>query len=91
VVEARAAGEGKVAVTLRNPGGGPVAFFNRIALVDPATRKRILPVFYSDNYVSVAPGESKTVTMEYRPVAGQAKPLVSVEGWNVGLMQQSVL
>jgi len=82
-VEARPAGAGKVVVTLSNPAGGPVAFFNRLSLVDPATKKRMLPVFYSDNYVSVPPGETKTITMEYRPVPGQAKPLVSVEGWNV--------
>jgi len=82
-VEARPAGAGKVVVTLTNPAGGPVAFFNRLSLVDPATKKRMLPVFYSDNYVSVPPGETKTITMEYRPVPGQAKPLVSVEGWNV--------
>ncbi|MBN8854301.1 MAG: glycosyl hydrolase [Sphingobacteriales bacterium 50-39] len=77
------AGSRVVTVTLSNPAGGPVAFFNRLSLVDPATKKRILPVFYSDNYVSVPPGETRTITMEYRPVAGQASPLVSVEGWNV--------
>lgn len=82
-VDARSIGAGKVSVTLRNPAGGPVAFFNRVALVDPATKKRILPVFYSDNYVSVIPGESRTITMEYTPVKGQAAPLVSLEGWNV--------
>lgn len=82
-VEARETGAGKLSVTLSNPAGGPVAFFNRLSLVDPATKKRILPVFYSDNYVSVLPGESKTIAIEYRPVAGQARPLVSVEGWNV--------
>lgn len=77
------AGSRVVTVTLSNPADGPVAFFNRLSLVDPATKKRILPVFYSDNYVSVPPGETRTITMEYRPVAGQASPLVSVEGWNV--------
>jgi hypothetical protein len=80
---ARSTGAGKVTVTLSNPAGGPVAFFNRLSLVDPATKKRLLPVFYSDNYISVVPGESKTVTMEYTPVKGQAMPEVTVEGWNV--------
>ena len=74
---------GKIAVTLTNPAGAPVAFFNRLALLNPATRQRILPVFYTDNYVSVLPGESKTVELEYTPVAGGPTPLVSVEGWNV--------
>ena len=77
------AGQKRIIVTLRNPAGGPVAFFNRVSLVDPGTKQRILPVFYSDNYISVLPGESQTITLDYTPVAGSAPPLVSVRGWNV--------
>ena len=80
---ARPVAAGKIEVTLSNPAGAPVAFFNRLALVDPATQKRILPVFYSDNYVSVLPGESRTVTLDYPPTPGVPAPQVSVEGWNV--------
>ena len=80
-VEAHPMGKGKITVTLRNPAGGPVAFFNRISLVDPATKQRLLPVFYSDNYVSVLPGESKTITLDYSPKPG-VTPQVSVSGWN---------
>ena len=79
---ARIVSSGKVAVTLQNPANAPLAFFNRIALVDPNTKKRILPVFYDDNYVSVLPGESKTVLLEYSAQNGPA-PVVSVEGWNL--------
>jgi mannosylglycoprotein endo-beta-mannosidase len=60
----------RIAVTLRNPAGDPVAFFNRISLVNPVTKLRVLPVFYSDNYVSVLPGESKTIYLEYEPGNG---------------------
>jgi hypothetical protein len=77
------AGQQRITVTLRNPAGGPVAFFNRVSLVDPGTKQRILPVFYSDNYISVLPGESQTITLDYTPVPGSAPPLVSVRGWNV--------
>jgi len=72
-----------ILVTLRNPEGGPVAFFNRLSLVDPATKKRILPVFYSDNYLSVLPGETRTVELDYVPAAEAAAPQLSVQGWNV--------
>jgi beta-galactosidase/beta-glucuronidase len=82
-VQAQTTSSGRITVTLRNPAGNPVAFFNRISLVDPSTKKRVLPVFYSDNYVSVLPGENRTITMEYHPTPGQAAPQVSVEGWNV--------
>lgn len=72
-----------ITVTLRNPAGGPLAFFNRISLVDPASKHRLLPVFYSDNYVSVLPGESRSITLEYTPKAGAPTPQVAVSGWNV--------
>jgi mannosylglycoprotein endo-beta-mannosidase len=73
---------GKSLSHLTNPAGGPVAFFNRLSLFDPKTKKRLLPVFYDDNYVSILPGESKTLTLEYTPNK-EVTPLLSVEGWNV--------
>jgi hypothetical protein len=82
-VTPRQTAPGKIDVTLANPTGGPVAFFNRLALVNPQTQQRLLPVFYSDNYVSVLPGERKTVRLDYTPTAGEPTPVVSVEGWNV--------
>jgi mannosylglycoprotein endo-beta-mannosidase len=82
-VSARTSGEGRIEVTARNPPGGPLAFFNRISLVDSATATRILPVFYSDNYVSVLPGEERTVTIDYPPTVRISDARVSVTGWNV--------
>jgi len=82
-VATRQVAPGKLEVTLSNPAGAPVAFFNRLSLVNPSTQKRILPVFYSDNYVSVLPGQSQTVTLDYTPSANVPAPVVSVEGWNV--------
>ena len=80
-VEAKLAGNGKINITIANALNETVAFFNRISLIDMATAKRILPVFYSDNYVSVLPGQQKTITLEYTP--GNKKIAVSVSGWNV--------
>ena len=57
-----------------------MAFFNRIALIDAISGKRILPAFYDDNYISILPGESKTITIEY---TGKEKTAVEVYGWNV--------
>jgi len=82
-VNAKRTGPGQVELTLTNPPNGPLAFFNRVSLVDGSTRKRILPVFYSDNYISVLPGEKKTIRMEYEPKPGQERLQVSVSGWNV--------
>ncbi|WP_230383652.1 glycoside hydrolase family 2 protein [Pedobacter endophyticus] len=74
-------GKGKVEVLLSNPSGNPVAFFNRIALVDTESGKRILPSFYDDNYVTVLPGERKTITVEYTHATDNLA--VEVYGWNV--------
>jgi hypothetical protein len=70
----------KMEVTLTNPGGNPVAFFNRVALINSQTGKRILPAFYDDNYVSILPGESRLITVEYN---GDQKTAIEVYGWNV--------
>ncbi len=79
----REVGKGKIELKITNPAGGTVAFFNRVALVDSKTKKRILPVFFSDNYVSVVPGSQKTIVIEYTPDAQAAAPLVHISGWNV--------
>jgi mannosylglycoprotein endo-beta-mannosidase len=80
---ARKTANGKIEVTLTNSAKAPLAFFNRLSLVDQATHKRILPTFYSDNYISVLPGDSKKVELVYQPQTGQAMPLVSISGWNL--------
>ena len=81
-VSARLVEPGRIAVTIANPAPGPVAFFNRLALIDSHTGKRILPVFYSDNYISVLPGEERRVEIDFptaRPTPGMQ---VSMRGWN---------
>ena len=68
-------------VTLRN-GGSKIAFFNEVLLLGDDG----LPVpytFTSDNYFSLLPGESQTVTLEIAREDAPAKPVVHVEGWNV--------
>ncbi|MVT10623.1 glycosyl hydrolase [Chitinophaga sp. ysch24] len=72
-----------ISVKISNPANGPVAFFNRVSLVDTKTKKRILPVFYNDNYVSVLPGEEKIVTISGAAVKRNGNAEVTVYGWNV--------
>jgi len=69
-------------LTIENPAENPVAFFIRVSLTDPKTRKRILPVLYSDNYVSVLPGKYKKILMEYKTQTGTI-PWATIDGWNV--------
>jgi hypothetical protein len=43
----------------------------------------ILPAFYSDNYISLLPGEERTVTIEMPRAASQQVIRVRLRGWNV--------
>lgn len=74
---------GKVEVSIFNPGNNPLAFFNRVSLVDAGNKQRVLPVFYSDNYFSILPGESKNITIEYSPSKPAKEHRISLKGWNV--------
>jgi hypothetical protein len=70
-------------VTLSNPAP-TVALMAHLQLRRQHTENRVLPVFYTDNYVSLVPGETKTITIEaaQSDLAG-ALPLVVVDGWNI--------
>ncbi|MDQ2720166.1 MAG: glycosyl hydrolase [Bacteroidota bacterium] len=81
-VSAHKVGEGKVEVTISNAKENPIAFFNRLSLVNSKTKQRILPAFYSDNYISVLPGETKKITIDYTPATSE-NAAVELYGWNV--------
>lgn len=85
--KAKEVSKGKIEVTLTNQVNNPVAFFNRVTLVDANKKERILPVFYSDNYLSILPGGEKKITIDYEP---SATPLITVEGWNVRMQEVKV-
>ena len=73
-------------VTLSNPTK-VVALMAHVQLrkqgVKDASAARVLPVFYNDNYVSLLPGESRTITIEAdAKLLNGKKPLVTVDGWN---------
>jgi len=82
---------GKVSVTLTNPTGAPVAFFNRLSLVDAQSNKRLLPIFYSDNYISVLPGTQKTVVIDYDTKQYPTIPMLAISGWNLKGQTQSIV
>jgi beta-mannosidase len=43
-----------------------------------------LPVYYSENYLSLLPGESRTVAIEAAAThVGDDPPAVALDGWNV--------
>jgi hypothetical protein len=81
--EAKNTGNGDIEVNMSNPEDNALAFFIRGSLMNTKTGKRILPVFFSDNYVSIEPGGNRSILMEY-PVTINIKDIfVHIEGWNV--------
>lgn len=69
-------------VTLTNDSKN-VALMTHVMLRDAKTGERILPAYYSDNYLSFLPGESKTVTICCAAKDAGEKMKVTFDGWNV--------
>jgi len=67
-------------VTLANSGETP-ALLIRLKVKDSATGDLALPVWYSDNYFFLMPGESKCVEVEVESLQGQA--VFETEGLNL--------
>jgi len=83
VATAAASGAGKVHVTLKNAGTA-VALANKLTLVNAADGATILPAYYSDNYVSLLPGETREVEIEYPASATKGGAAVKLRGWSLG-------
>jgi mannosylglycoprotein endo-beta-mannosidase len=81
VTSARYVQPGKVEVTLTNDKQNVPAFFNRVSITDAASKERLMPVFYSDNYITVLPGEQKKIIIDCDHFKGKNLE-VSLNGWN---------
>lgn len=78
--------EGKkwyLTTSLNNTSGHPTIMV-RLKVVREKTGDRILPVIYSDNYISLMPGEQSSIKMELEDADTRGeKPAVVVEGFNI--------
>jgi exo-1,4-beta-D-glucosaminidase len=69
-------------VTVANPSKS-LAFFLRLKVDKGQRGPEILPVLWTDNYISLLPGEKRELAATYRvSELGAAKPAVEVHGWN---------
>jgi exo-1,4-beta-D-glucosaminidase len=76
-------GYGELVLKLRNPSDA-IAFFIFLDLLDRADNLPILPVFWDDNYVTLLPGEERTIKVRYfLKDAGDEQPVIRIKGWNV--------
>ena len=72
----------RVRVELRNTGT-TVSLANKLTLLNAADASRILPAYYSDNYLSLLPGESREIEIEYPATSGNGPAQLSLRGWNL--------
>jgi exo-1,4-beta-D-glucosaminidase len=75
--------EDVASVTLTVPASSKaVALFQHVSIKRPAGGEPMLPILWSDNDVTLWPGESLTLTARFAAPAA-ATPVVEVNGWNV--------
>jgi exo-1,4-beta-D-glucosaminidase len=71
-----------VVITLRNPTRN-IAFFERAELTQGKDGPEVLPIIYSNNYVTVFPGETVSIQSTYKTTELSGKhPWLRLEGWN---------
>ncbi|MBU7580207.1 MAG: glycoside hydrolase family 2 [Porphyrobacter sp.] len=74
------AGEHVIEASVTNGGSQP-ALLVKLTVQD-AGGERVLPAYYSDNYVSLLPGETRVLTIR-SPRTAPAPASIGVRGWNV--------
>ena len=89
VVGADAEGMRKLTVTVRNTSTD-IALMAHLQLRRQKSGERVLPVFYSDNYISLVPNETRTITIEaaVNDFNGE-DALILFDGWNVTVRSAS--
>jgi len=71
-----------VHVQLQNKGT-TAALANKLTLVNASDQSRILPAYYGDNYVSLLPGETREIDIEYPASVAKGDPQINLRGWNL--------
>jgi hypothetical protein len=70
-------------VHLKNSSDIP-ALMIRLKLYGKKTGERILPAFYSDNYIALMPGEEKEITISFKDEDTRGeRPAVEISGFNL--------
>jgi exo-1,4-beta-D-glucosaminidase len=77
-------GQETVTISLTNRSTTNIAFFVRTEVTSGPGGLEVLPILYSDNYLSLWPGESRTIQANYESsdLGGQV-PYVYLRGYNV--------
>jgi exo-1,4-beta-D-glucosaminidase len=65
------------------PSSKAVALFQHVSIKRSAGGELMLPILWSDNDVTLWPGESLTLTAHFATPPGAETPVVEVSGWNL--------
>jgi hypothetical protein len=76
-----ASGERRIGVDLKNTGD-VVALNNKLG-VFAADGSEVLPAYFSDNYISLLPGEEQFVTIDIPATADADNLKLHLRGWNI--------
>jgi exo-1,4-beta-D-glucosaminidase len=77
-------------VSITNTGKA-VAFFVHLRALKDKDGDDILPVIFSDNYISLAPGESRTIECTYANKDAQsASPYLQASAWNIDIAKSTI-
>jgi hypothetical protein len=74
--------EQHITVTLTNPSQ-TTALTTKLTLLDGPGGQRILPAYYSDNYISLLPNEQRTIDITYPSLPSRSHAFVALRGWNI--------
>jgi len=73
--------ESKLRIKLRNAGNS-VALGTKLTLFN-ADGTQILPAYFSDNYISLLPGEATEVVASFPSTAARGSTTLALRGWNI--------
>ncbi len=84
--------DGNKEIVMQN-AGNETAFFTRLKVKNTTTGNLELPVFFEDNYITLFPGEQKTIKMDLSHLPSETKIhhlVVEAEAWNSPLVKKSL-
>lgn len=76
--------------TVRLSADSRISFFNRIKVFDRETGKRILPVHYSDNYITLMPGDQQEISLEFPANLPEERIQIVVDSYNSPLPWRTI-
>ncbi len=76
-------GEEQIMTAILKNTGDTIAFLINLKVIEKDTGEIILPIFWEDNFISLLPGEKRTLRTTFKSAAVSE---LKVEGWNLNMI-----